>query len=103
MPENGVFINTGRGRQINEAEFCEVLKARPDLTALLDVTWPEPPAEDSPLYRLPNVFLSPHIAGSLNDEWIRMADYMVAEFERYLAGEPFQHEVNESMLITSKA
>ena len=103
MPKNGVFINTGRARQINEAEFCEVFKARPDLTALLDVTWPEPPPEGSPLYSLPNVFLSPHIAGSLNDEWLRMSDYMVAEFERYLAGEPFQHEVNESMLITSKA
>ncbi len=102
MPQNGVFINTGRGRQVNEAEFCEVLKARPDLTALLDVTYPEPPLEDSPLYKLPNVFLSPHIAGSLNDEWGRMADYVIEEFKRYLAGEPFQHEVNESMLITSK-
>jgi len=103
MPKNGVFINTGRARQINEAEFCEVFKARPDLTALLDVTFPEPPPEDSLLYRLPNVFLSPHIAGSLNDEWKRMADFMIDEFKRYLACEPFQHEVNESMLITSKA
>ena len=102
MPEKAVFINTGRGRQVNEAELCEVLRARPDLTALLDVTYPEPPLEDSPLYRLPNVFLTPHIAGSLNDEWKRMADYMIDELKRYLAGESFQHEVNESMLITSK-
>jgi len=102
MPPNGVFINTGRGRQVNEAELCEVLRARPDLTALLDVTYPEPPMEDSPLYKLPNVFLSPHIAGSLNDEWGRMADYVIEEFKRYLAGEDFQHEVSESMLITSK-
>lgn len=102
MPPNGVFINTGRGRQVNEAELCEVLRARPDLTALLDVTWPEPPEEDSPLYRLPNVFLSPHIAGSLNDEWQRMADYMIDEFKRYLAGEKLQHEISESMLLTSK-
>ncbi len=102
MPEKAVFINTGRGRQVNEAELCEVLQARPDLTALLDVTYPEPPLEDSPLYRLPNVFLTPHIAGSLNDEWKRMADYMVDELKRYLAGESFLHEVNESMLITSK-
>ena len=102
MPRNGVFINTGRGRQINEAELCEVLQARPDLTALLDVTYPEPPTEDSLLYKLPNVFLTPHIAGSLNDEWGRMADYVIEEFKRYLAGEKFQHEVSESMLITSK-
>lgn len=102
MPRNGVFINTGRGRQVNEAELCEVLRARPDLTALLDVTYPEPPMEDSPLYKLPNVFLSPHIAGSLNDEWGRMADYVIEDFKRYLAGEEFRHEVNESMLITSR-
>ena len=64
---------------------------------------PEPPAEDSPLYRRPNVFLSPHIAGSLNDEWRRMADHMIGEFKRYLAGEAFLHDVNESLLITSQA
>lgn len=101
MPEYGVFINTGRGRQVNEPELCEVLTQRPDLTALLDVTYPEPPEDGSPLYNMPNVFLSPHIAGSINDEFGRMADYMIDEFKRCLAGEPFQHEVSESMLITS--
>jgi phosphoglycerate dehydrogenase-like enzyme len=101
MREGAVFINTGRGRQVNEAELIEVLKKRPDLTALLDVTYPEPPENGSELYTLPNVFLSPHIAGSLNDEVHRMADYMIAEYKRFANGEATQYEVRESMLITS--
>ena len=102
MPEGAVFINTGRGRQVNEAELIQVLKERSDLTALLDVTYPEPPAEGSELYSLPNVVLSPHIAGSINDEVHRMADYMIDEYKRFAAGEKCLYEVNESILITSK-
>ena len=102
MPQNAVFINTGRGRQVNEADLAEVLVKRPDLTAILDVTWPEPPEEDSPLYKLPNVWLTPHIAGSLNDEVRRMADYAIADFRNYADGKPLQYRVSESMLLTSQ-
>ena len=79
----------------------EVLEKRPDLTALLDVMHPEPPEDGSKLYTLPNVRLSTHIAGSINDEVHRMADYMIEELRRYLAGEPLVYEVSESMLLTS--
>lgn len=102
MPKNAVFINTGRGRQVNEADLAEVLVRRPDLTAILDVTFPEPPEADSPLYRLPNVWLTPHIAGSLNDEVRRMADYAIADFRNYADGKPLQYRVSESMLLTSQ-
>ena len=101
MRHGAVFINTGRGAQVNEAELIEVLEKRPDLTALLDVTHPEPPAEGSKLYTLPNVQQSSHIAGSVNDEVHRMADYMLDEFRRYIAGEPLKYQVVESMLLTS--
>ena len=101
MREGAVFINTGRGAQVNEAELIEVLEKRPDLTALLDVMHPEPPEDGSKLYTLPNVRLSTHIAGSINDEVHRMADYMIEELRRYLAGEPLVYEVSESMLLTS--
>lgn len=103
MPEHGVFINTGRGRQVNEKEMIEVLKRRPDLTVLLDVQFPEPPEADSELYTLPNVFLSPHIAGSLGDEVGRMGEFMLDELQRFLKSEPFLYEVNESMLLTSQS
>ncbi len=101
MRPGAVFINTGRGAQVNEAELCDVLQQRPDLTALLDVTDPEPPAVDSPFYTLPNVQLSSHIAGSINDEVHRMADYMIEELQSFLAGRPLRFEVQESMLLTS--
>ena len=101
MRPGAVFINTGRGRQVNEKEMIEVLEERPDLTALLDVTYPEPPEEGSKLYTLPNVRLSPHIAGSLNDEVKRMSRFMIDEYKRFAAGEPCLYEVRESMLLTS--
>jgi phosphoglycerate dehydrogenase-like enzyme len=101
MRHGATFINTGRGAQVDEAGMIEVLKKRPDLTALLDVLVQEPPAEDSELYKLPNVRLSSHIAGSLNDEFHRMADYAIDDFVRFANGEELLNEVTESILITS--
>jgi phosphoglycerate dehydrogenase-like enzyme len=103
MRHGATFINTGRGAQVNEADMIDVLKARPDLTALLDVTFPEPPVEGSELYTLPNVKLSSHIAGSLNDEVHRMSEYMIDEFKRFISGGELRYEVTEDILITSKS
>lgn len=97
MKQGATFINTARGAVVDEAEMIEVLRERPDLYAVLDVTWPEPPLSDSPLYTLPNVVLTPHIAGSLGKECRRMGRYIVEELERYLQGEPFKFEVTENM------
>lgn len=102
MREGATFINTGRGRQVNEAELISVMEKRSDLTALLDVTFPEPAEADSKLYTTPNIFLTPHMAGSMNDEVHRMADYMIEEFERFAKGEELKYEVQEKMLLTSK-
>jgi phosphoglycerate dehydrogenase-like enzyme len=95
MKENATFINTARGAVVREDEMIAVLQQRLDLTALLDVTWPEPPAKDSPLFTLPNVVLSPHIAGSIDGEITKMGELMVAEMKRWLAGEPMVNEINE--------
>jgi phosphoglycerate dehydrogenase-like enzyme len=93
MKPNATFINTARGAIVREGEMIEVLRQRPDLYAVLDVTYPEPPEEGSPLYTLPNVVLTPHIAGSLSHECRRMGRYMVEELRRYLAGEPLCWEI----------
>ena len=53
---------------IDEAALIDVLRERPDLYAILDVTDPEPPEKDSALFDLPNVLLTPHIAGNLAKE-----------------------------------
>ena len=78
---------------MREAELIEVLKQRPDLQAVLDVTEPEPPVADSPLYTLENVTLTPHIAGSAGKECRRMGRCMVEELERYLEGKPLKWPV----------
>lgn len=98
MVPYGVFLNTGRGAQVVEEDLAAVLKERPDLTAVLDVTKPEPPLPDSPFYELPNCILTPHIAGSMGQEVHRMAEWMEAEYEKYAAGEPCSYEVTEDML-----
>ncbi len=93
MPPNATFINTSRGAVVHQEEMLEVLRRRPDLQAVLDVTHPEPPPADSPLYTLPNVLLTPHVAGSSGPECRRLGAYMIDELRRYLDGEPLQWEI----------
>lgn len=94
MKERATLINTARGAVVDHDALAAVLTARPDLQAVLDVTDPEPLPEESPLLTLPNVVLTPHIAGSLGPECHRMADMMVDELRRYASGEAFAHAVN---------
>jgi phosphoglycerate dehydrogenase-like enzyme len=96
MRENAAFINTARGALVREAEMIDVLQQRPDLCAVLDVTYPEPPAPDSPLYTLPNVVLTPHIAGSVGAECQRMGRAMVDELARFVRGEPLHWSVSHT-------
>jgi len=100
MKPNGVFINTGRGAQVIEEDPIRALKEQPDRTALLDVTYPEPPEKDSPLWTMENVFLSPHIAGSMNNEVSRMGKYMADEYEALATGKACQYEVTLQILET---
>lgn len=93
MKLGSTFINTARGAVVNERDMAEVLRERPDMQVILDVTYPEPPEADSPLYTLPNVVLTPHMAGSQGLECRRMGRYMVDELRRYLAGEPLQWRI----------
>lgn len=101
LRQNATFINTGRGATVNEGEMIEFLRHREDVTALLDVTWPEPPVEGSPLYSLPNAYLSTHLAGSINDEFVRMADLCISEFRAWRAGESLAQDVSLKMLQMS--
>lgn len=93
MLPNSAFINTARGAVVREAEMIQVLHERPDITAVLDVTYPEPPDTNSPLYTLPNVLLTPHIAGALGAECGRMGELVRDDLRRYLNGETLHHQV----------
>jgi phosphoglycerate dehydrogenase-like enzyme len=96
MKPYSTFINTARGAIVREEDLIEVLTERSDLTALLDVTDPEPPINNSPLYDLENVIISPHIAGSMGGECKRMGEYMVQELLRYLNNEPLKWEITKN-------
>ena len=93
MKRGATFINTARGAVVREEEMIAVLTERPDLFVVLDVTHPEPPKPGSPLYTLPNVVLTPHIAGSRDTECQRMGRTMVEELESFLAGRPLKWEI----------
>jgi phosphoglycerate dehydrogenase-like enzyme len=95
MRPGAAFINTARGAVVDEPGMIDVLRERPDLFACLDVTHPEPPEPDSPLWELENVFLTPHLAGAQDLECRRMARFMLEEFDRWRAGEPLQHEITK--------
>lgn len=100
MSDTATFINTGRGRQVDETALADFMEKHPFATALLDVTFPEPPKENSPFYTLDNVILSPHIAGSIGNEVCRMGEYMTEEFLRVQKGEKPLYEVVPDMLKT---
>ena len=94
MKIGATFINTARAAIVRQDEMLLVAAARPDLQFVLDVTDPEPPEQSSPLYWLPNVILTPHIAGSAGRECRRMGRYMVEELERFVAGKPLKWVVS---------
>lgn len=100
MKQGASLINTSRGAVIREAEMVAVLQSRPDLFALLDVTNPEPPEKGSALYHLPNVLLTPHIAGSMGAECARHGKTMLEELRRFLNGQPLQWEITEKRAKT---
>ena len=100
MLPNSSFINTARGNQVNEDDLVRMLKKRKDITALLDVTYPEPARADHPFFSLPNCYVTPHIAGSRAGEVSRMAEYIMNEAECYIKNEPCKYEVTLEMLKT---
>jgi phosphoglycerate dehydrogenase-like enzyme len=91
------LINTARGALIDETALLEELVGG-RFSAVLDVTDPEVPPPDSPLYDLPNVLLTPHIAGALGGERRRFGRLVVEEIDRFLRGAPLAHEIDPQTL-----
>ncbi|MGW0810589.1 hydroxyacid dehydrogenase [Nonomuraea sp. NPDC002799] len=92
MPDGATLINTARGALVDQdALIAELASGR--LYAVIDVTEPDVLPDGSPLYDLPNVLLTPHIAGSLGGELARIADLALDELARYAEGRPFAYGV----------
>jgi phosphoglycerate dehydrogenase-like enzyme len=97
LRDGATLVNTARCALIDQdALVAELVSGRID--AVIDVTEPEVLPADSPLYDLPNVVLTPHIAGALGVEVQRLGESAVAEIERYARGEPFLHPVTRADL-----
>lgn len=92
MRDGALLINTARGRII-EPGALESAMADGRLFAVLDVTDPEPLPDTSPLWDMPNVTLTPHIAGSFGREVSGMTETVLEDIERFTRGEPLQNEV----------
>ena len=92
MKDGATFVNTARGALVDTAAL-EVELATGRISAVLDVTDPEPLPPSSPLWSLPNVYLTPHVAGAQGSELSRLADLAIEEVERYAAGLPPRFEV----------
>lgn len=92
LPDGAALINTARGALVDTAALTAELSTG-RISAVLDVTDPEPLPAASPLFRLPNVLLTPHIAGALGNELERLGSVVVDEMERLLSGEVLRHRV----------
>jgi len=96
MRDGAWFLNAARGALVDEAALIAELKAG-RISACLDVTDPEPPVEGSPLYSLPNVVLTPHVAGSTGRECLRLGDQVLREIDHWLNHEPFENEITAEL------
>ncbi|MEV8388965.1 hydroxyacid dehydrogenase [Streptomyces sp. NPDC056650] len=97
IPDGGALVNTARGAIVDtDALTAECASGR--LEAYLDVTSPEPLPPGHPLLSLPNVLVTPHIAGAQGSEVRRLGQYAVAEVARWVAGEPLLGEVTREAL-----
>ncbi|MFI8435318.1 hydroxyacid dehydrogenase [Streptomyces sp. NPDC079020] len=97
MRPGTLLVNTARGPLVDtEALTAHLVSGR--LDAVLDVTFPEPLPPDHPLWDLPNVFITPHLAGAQGNEIGRLGALAVDELARYAGGSPFAHPVRRADL-----
>ena len=90
LPDGATLVNTARGALVDQDALVDELQ-RGRLRAVLDVTEPDVLEAEHPLYTLPNVFLTPHLAGSMGVELRRLGESALAEVERFVAGAPFEN------------
>jgi phosphoglycerate dehydrogenase-like enzyme len=85
MRDGSTLINTARGALVDTAALAAELR-RGRLHAVVDVTDPDPLPADSELFDLPNLTLTPHVAGSIGGELRRLGAFVLDELERWAAG-----------------
>lgn len=99
MKDRAIFINTARGAIVDEAALVAELKTG-RISAFIDVTDPEPPSKDHPFRTLPNVVLTPHIAGATSNGCRRQGRSAVDQLLEVADGRPMHGEVAAEMAPT---
>ena len=95
MKDDAILISAGRGSVLDQDALVRAMTAGKLWGAALDVTDPEPLPDNSPLWDVPNLLLTPHVAGGLRLEITRRKCVEMAQenLRRYLAGEPLKNLV----------
>jgi phosphoglycerate dehydrogenase-like enzyme len=94
MPDGAILVNAARGAVVDTGALTAELAAG-RLSAVLDVTDPEPLPPGHPLWRVPGLLLTPHVAGSVTGFPARAMRLVRAQLDRWLAGEPLDNVVSE--------
>jgi phosphoglycerate dehydrogenase-like enzyme len=97
LPDGAIVINTARGSLVDSDALARAC-ATGRIDACLDVTDPEPLPVGHPLFGLPNVWITPHLAGVQGSEVRRLGEFAVAEVERFVAGEPLRGAIQAEHL-----
>jgi phosphoglycerate dehydrogenase-like enzyme len=97
MAAHARFINVGRGALVVEDALLAALNDGQIAGAALDVFVEEPLPQENPLWRAPNCLISPHMSGDTIEFEAAMADQFMANWGRYLAGEPLNNIVDKKL------
>jgi phosphoglycerate dehydrogenase-like enzyme len=98
LKPTAVFINIGRGALVDEDALIRALQEKRLAGAALDVLREEPPPQDSPLWDMPNVILSPHSASTVAQENARITEIFCDNLRRYLSGKPLRNVLDKQKL-----
>ena len=93
MKQGALFVNVSRGPIANTNDLVDAIRTG-HIRAALDVTEPEPLPSEHPLLNLPNVLLTPHVAGRSTALQSRLNDLICAQVKRYLTGEPLKNVIS---------
>lgn len=101
MKSGAYFINMARGALVAQDALIEALRTGSIAGAGLDVTDPEPLPDDSPLWDMPNVIITPHMTPKLPERTQRSIDLIVENLHRYQRGEPLLNALSPRDVFTN--
>jgi phosphoglycerate dehydrogenase-like enzyme len=97
LPEGAVVINVGRAKIVDTEALIEALKTGHLRGASLDVFPQEPLPSDHPLWKTPNLILTPHTSGFRQGHWDEVVELYGDNIERWLKGEPLKYRIEPEL------